>query len=258
LLLGPASAVTTGSKSHSTRDHILMSHLRLDSLSVASYDSQGSIKPVVAVSLCWLLNRDIQQWRDGRFVSMVTYDPFSLHQKCPEGVFTYSRRVNVSWVDPRTHERADRWLRPHDKEHMQRCFYGWQNWDSVDVMIANTPKRRILEVYADRQPINHVHYVQCHNRVTRHPGLCSQDNGLDSRPGTDYASAGFRCTPPSSEANSQITISIHRPHLSCHCVHFLFWRMPFFMLCSVAIVRYINPVLTSQETHYASTTHSTG
>jgi hypothetical protein len=41
LLLGIASAVTLGSKSRRTRDHILLSHLRLDSLSVASYVSQS-------------------------------------------------------------------------------------------------------------------------------------------------------------------------------------------------------------------------
>jgi hypothetical protein len=41
LLLGLASAVTLGSKPLRTRDHILLSHLRLSSLSVASYYSQG-------------------------------------------------------------------------------------------------------------------------------------------------------------------------------------------------------------------------
>jgi hypothetical protein len=41
LLLGLASAVTRRSKSRRTYDHVLLSHLRLGSLSVASYDSQG-------------------------------------------------------------------------------------------------------------------------------------------------------------------------------------------------------------------------
>jgi hypothetical protein len=41
LLLDLASAVTLGSKSSRTWDHILLVHLRLGSLSVASYDSQG-------------------------------------------------------------------------------------------------------------------------------------------------------------------------------------------------------------------------
>jgi hypothetical protein len=41
VLLGLASAVTLGSKSHRTRDHMLLSHLSLGSLSVASYYSYG-------------------------------------------------------------------------------------------------------------------------------------------------------------------------------------------------------------------------
>jgi hypothetical protein len=41
VLLGFASAVTLGSKSRRTRDHILLSHFRLVFLFVASYDSQG-------------------------------------------------------------------------------------------------------------------------------------------------------------------------------------------------------------------------
>jgi hypothetical protein len=41
VLLGLASAVTFGSKSRRTRNHGLLSHLRLCSLSVASYDSAG-------------------------------------------------------------------------------------------------------------------------------------------------------------------------------------------------------------------------
>jgi hypothetical protein len=41
LLLGLTNAVTVGSKSHSTKDRILLSHLGLDSLFVASYNSQG-------------------------------------------------------------------------------------------------------------------------------------------------------------------------------------------------------------------------
>jgi hypothetical protein len=41
VLLGLASAVTLGSKSPGTRDPILLFRLRLSSLSVASYDSQG-------------------------------------------------------------------------------------------------------------------------------------------------------------------------------------------------------------------------
>jgi hypothetical protein len=40
-LLGLASAVTLGSKSHRTRDHVLLSHLRLGCLFVTSYDSWG-------------------------------------------------------------------------------------------------------------------------------------------------------------------------------------------------------------------------
>jgi hypothetical protein len=39
LLLGLASAVTLGSKSFRTYDHIFLSHLRLSSLFVVSYDS---------------------------------------------------------------------------------------------------------------------------------------------------------------------------------------------------------------------------
>jgi hypothetical protein len=41
LLLALASAVTLGSKYHRTRHHILLCHLKLGSLSVASYGSQG-------------------------------------------------------------------------------------------------------------------------------------------------------------------------------------------------------------------------
>jgi hypothetical protein len=41
LLLGLASAVTLGSKSHRTSDHTLLSLLGLDSLFVAFYDLQG-------------------------------------------------------------------------------------------------------------------------------------------------------------------------------------------------------------------------
>jgi hypothetical protein len=40
VLLGFTSAVTLGSKSGRTEDHIILFHLRLGSLSVASYDSQ--------------------------------------------------------------------------------------------------------------------------------------------------------------------------------------------------------------------------
>jgi hypothetical protein len=40
LLLGLGSAITLRSKSHRTRDRILLFHLRLSSLFVASYDSQ--------------------------------------------------------------------------------------------------------------------------------------------------------------------------------------------------------------------------
>jgi hypothetical protein len=53
LLLGLPSAVTLGSKFHRTRDHITLSHLRLGSLSVASYASQGyggSILPYLGTS----------------------------------------------------------------------------------------------------------------------------------------------------------------------------------------------------------------
>jgi hypothetical protein len=41
VLLGLANAVTVGSTFRSTRDHILLSHLRLRSLFVARYDRQG-------------------------------------------------------------------------------------------------------------------------------------------------------------------------------------------------------------------------
>jgi hypothetical protein len=41
LLLGIARIVTLRSKYHRSCDHILLSHLRLGSLFVASYDSQG-------------------------------------------------------------------------------------------------------------------------------------------------------------------------------------------------------------------------
>jgi hypothetical protein len=41
MLLGIVSAVALGSKFRRTHDHTLLSHLRLGSLSVASYDSQG-------------------------------------------------------------------------------------------------------------------------------------------------------------------------------------------------------------------------
>jgi hypothetical protein len=54
LLLALASAVTLGSKSSRTWDHILLFHLRLGSLSVASYDSQ-SYSGVILTSLHALL-----------------------------------------------------------------------------------------------------------------------------------------------------------------------------------------------------------
>jgi hypothetical protein len=41
MILGLTSAVTLVSKSRRSCDHILLSHLRLGSLSVASSDSQG-------------------------------------------------------------------------------------------------------------------------------------------------------------------------------------------------------------------------
>jgi hypothetical protein len=54
LILGLASAVTLSSKFHRTRDHIILYHLRLGSLSVASYNSWdyggGILSPIVLSS----------------------------------------------------------------------------------------------------------------------------------------------------------------------------------------------------------------
>jgi hypothetical protein len=44
VLLGLVSAVTLGSKSRGTCAHILLSHLRLGSLSVASHDRRATVE----------------------------------------------------------------------------------------------------------------------------------------------------------------------------------------------------------------------